>query len=283
MPETNPAPRAYLLGSELRHARTQAGFTMRALAERLVLSHSVLVRWERGARVPSSDSVAAVCAILGLPSTERDRLAELAREAASEPVNTVSVGSSGEKDQLAALLEYERNAGAITDVSPVLMPGLTQTSSYARAILGVDAEDVDRQVSLRVGRADVITRRRSPAHYRAILLESVLHQPIGDKDVHLDQLHHLVGLGGRNNIEFRILPLSVGWTPAHTGPFMLLEFPKAAPVVHLEHHRSSATLREREDVEAFRAAAQDLTKAAMSPEDSLEHITALIDRLENAA
>ncbi|WP_017973198.1 helix-turn-helix domain-containing protein [Actinopolyspora halophila] len=280
---TNPAPRAYLLGSELRHARTQARMTMRDLAARLDLSHSVIVRWENGSRVPSSDSVSAMCAVLGLSGAERDRLAEMAREAANEPVNTVSVGSTGEQDQLAALLEYERNAVTITNVSSVLMPGLTQTSDYVRAIVGTESHDVDKWVNMRLGRKDTITRRRDPAHYVAFLLEAVLHQQIGDRETHIDQLHHLSELGQRDNVEIRVIPATAGWTPAHTGPFVLLEFAKADPVVHLEHHRSSATLRDSDDVTAYLEARDLLAKTAMTPEDSIEHIAAVANRLENTA
>ncbi|MGJ7907630.1 helix-turn-helix domain-containing protein [Actinopolyspora sp. H202] len=280
---TNPAPRAYLLGSELRYARTQARMTMRDLAERLDLSHSVLVRWENGARIPSSDSVSAICAVLGLSSSERDRLAEMAREAAAEPPNSVSVGSTGEQDQLAALLEYERNAATITNVSPVLMPGLTQTSAYVRAIVGTETENVDKWVSMRLGRKDIITRRRSPANYVAFILESVLHQRIGDLETQIDQLYHLAELGKLENVEIRLIAAEAGWTPAHTGPFVLLEFTKADPVVHLEHHRSSATLRDKEDVAAFRDARDHLGRVAMSPAGSVEHITTVANRLESTA
>ncbi|PRW63172.1 helix-turn-helix domain-containing protein [Actinopolyspora mortivallis] len=280
---TNPAPRAYLLGSELRYARTQAHMTMRDLAERLDLSHSVIVRWENGSRVPSSDSVSAVCAVLGLSSSERDRLAEMAREAAAEPANSVSVGSTGEQDQLAALLEYERNASAITDVAPVLMPGLTQTSDYVRAIVGTENGDLDKWVNMRLGRKDIITRRRNPTHYVAFLLEVVLHQQIGDRETHIDQLHHLIELGKCDNVEIRVIPTTAGWTPAHTGPFVLLEFDRADPVVHLEHHRSSATLRDKDDVTAYLEARDHLARAAMTPEDSIGHIAAVVNRLENTA
>lgn len=276
---TTPAPRAYILGSELRDARSQAGLGLRQLATRLDLSHSVIVRWERGERVPSTESVSAVCAVLSLPGAQRDRLLELAREAVDEPTNLVSVGSTGEQDQLAALLEFERTATTITNVSPVLMPGLVQTSDYARAILG-GIPNADKMVSLRMGRRDIITRRRNPARYMAFILESVLHQPIGDREVQLDQLEYLRELAERGNAEIRVIPAHAGFTPAHAGPFVLLEFAKAPPVVHLEHHRSSAFLRDQGDVEAFLAARKEIDRVAMSPEDTTKLIADVANRWE---
>ncbi|NYH80728.1 transcriptional regulator with XRE-family HTH domain [Actinopolyspora biskrensis] len=277
---TNLAPRAYILGSELRKARQQAGFTLRKMATQLDVSHSVVVRWERGGRVPSTESVSALCAVLELPSHQRERLLDLTREAAAEPVNSVSVGATGEGDQLTALLEFERTATTITDVSPLLMPGLLQTGDYAQAIMGTGVPNVDERVTLRLGRRDVITRRRAPVNYTAFILESVLHQPVGDNEVMNEQLWHLIEMGQRDNIEVRVIPQRLGWTPAHAGPFMLLEFERASPVVHLEHHRSSAFLRDEGDVSAFIEAREDIDRLAMSAQETRELIADATERLE---
>ena len=282
MSETTPAPRAYVLGAEIRDARSRTGLGLRQLAGRLDVSHSVVVRWERGERVPSTESVSAVCAVLGLPSLARDRLLRLTREAQAEPPNSVSVGSVGEADQLTALLEFERIATAITDVSPILIPGLLQTTDYARAIMGtgIPEHEVSTRVAVRRGRREVLTRSDEPVRYTAFLLESVLHQPIGGRAVLLDQLRHVLEISRRDNVDIRIIPLNAGWTPAHAGPFVLLEFAKASPVVHLEHHRSSAYLRDPGDVTAFVKAGKDLGQFAMSCDDSVRLIAEIIHREE---
>ncbi|MBQ0923773.1 MULTISPECIES: helix-turn-helix domain-containing protein [Saccharopolyspora] len=282
MSETTPAPRAYVLGAEIRDARSRSGLGLRQLAGRLDVSHSVVVRWERGERVPSTESVSAVCAVLGLSSPARDRLLRLTREAQAEPPNSVSVGSVGEADQLTALLEFERIATAITDVSPILIPGLLQTTDYARAIMGtgIPEHEVSTRVAVRLGRREVITRHQEPVRYTAFLLESVLHQPIGGRAVLIDQLRHVRDMSARDNIDIRIIPLSAGWTPAHAGPFVLLEFAKASPVVHLEHHRSSAFLRDPGDVTAFVKAGKDLGQFAMSSDDSVRLVDEIIHREE---
>ncbi|MBB5159984.1 helix-turn-helix domain-containing protein [Saccharopolyspora phatthalungensis] len=279
MSETTPAPLAYVLGAELRDAREKTGRSLRQLATNLDVSHSVLVRWERGERVPSTESVATVCAVLRLSTAARERLMRLARDAVSEPPNTVSVGPGGEADQLAALLKFERIATSITDVSPIVVPGLLQTSDYARAIMsaGIPCDETDKRVMMRLGRRDLITRRRSPVRFAAFLLEAALHQSIGGPVVMTDQLHFLLEMTDRDNVEIRVIPQSAGWTPAHAGPFVLLEFLKAAPVVHLEHHRSSAFLRDEGDVRAFVSAREDIDRVAMSPDESRELIAGAIN------
>ncbi|TDD56718.1 helix-turn-helix domain-containing protein [Saccharopolyspora elongata] len=282
MDETTPAPRAYVLGAELRDARNRAGLGLRQLAAKLDVSHSVVVRWERGQRVPSTESVSALCAVLGMNGATRDRLMKLTREAVSEPPNTVSVGRTGEADQLAALLEFERMATAITDVAPILMPGLLQTADYARAIMseGIPSGEADKRVMMRLGRRDLIVRKRAPIRFTAFMLESALHQSVGGPEVMIEQLQFLMEMGERDNVEIRVIPRSAGWTPAHAGPFVLLAFAKAAPVVHLEHHRSSVFLRDEADVKAFVSAREDVEQVALSPDATAELIARVINQEE---
>lgn len=273
---TTPTPRAYIVGAELRDARERAGLGLRELAKRLDVSHSVIVRWEKGERLPSTVNTSALLAILGVSSAERDRIVATVGEAWDEPVNSVSVGIAGMADQLTALMEFERHATAITSVSPLLIPGLLQTSDYSRAIIG-DTPESEAKVAVRLGRRDVITRHRSPAQYQAMIAESVLYQPIG-AEVMEDQLRLVHKLAEQDNVRIRIIPTSAGFTPAHAGPFVLLEFDKAGPVVHLEHHRSSVFLRDPGDVQAYLSAREDLERVAMSPEASAGLIADVINR-----
>ncbi|WP_243793644.1 helix-turn-helix transcriptional regulator [Saccharopolyspora gloriosae] len=280
MTATPPRPRAYVLGAELRDARRKKGLTLRGLASILDVSHSVLVRWEHGDRVPSAESVSTVSAVLGVSSTAQTRMLKLAREAAVEPAPTLSMSSPGGVDQLATLLEFERTATKITDVAPLLIPGLLQATEYTRAIMtaGIPEREANKRVAMRQGRRDIITRKRAPAKYTALILESVLHQPIGVPGAQQDQLRFLDEIAERDNVELRIIPAAAGWTPAHAGPFVLLEFAKADPVVHLEHHRSSAFLQDEDAVDAFRSARDELERIALSREDSRKLIAEISAR-----
>ncbi len=269
-----------MLGAELRDARRKKGLTLRGLASILDVSHSVLVRWEHGDRVPSAESVSTVSAVLGVSSTAQTRMLKLAREAAVEPAPTLSMSSPGGVDQLATLLEFERTATKITDVAPLLIPGLLQATEYTRAIMtaGIPEREANKRVAMRQGRRDIITRKRAPAKYTALILESVLHQPIGVPGAQQDQLRFLDEIAERDNVELRIIPAAAGWTPAHAGPFVLLEFAKADPVVHLEHHRSSAFLQDEDAVDAFRSARDELERIALSREDSRKLIAEISAR-----
>lgn len=76
-------------------------------------------------------------------------------------------------------------ATSIITVSPLLVPGLLQTSAYARAIMvsaDVPESGTNTRVSVRVGRRDAITRSDSPASLAAFIWEPVLRQTIGSPD-----------------------------------------------------------------------------------------------------
>lgn len=282
MTGTTPAPRAYLLGAELRRARNESGLGLREIARQLNLSHSVIVRWESGDRAPTTESVSAYMACLRATSAERERIIEMAREAAEEPVNSVSVGATGAAEQRAALIQLERAAVEIIDVSPVVFPGLVQTDEYMRAIIGrgMPPAEIDALVTLRLGRQHVITRDRAPVKYTAILLESVLYQPIGSHAILADQLRWILKLGARDNVDIRVIPTSAGWTPAHAGSFLLLKFAAADPVVLLEHYRSSAFLRHAGDVHEYTSAREDLWHVVLSAAESAALIADAINRME---
>ncbi|ASU80182.1 hypothetical protein CDG81_20060 [Actinopolyspora erythraea] len=115
----------------------------------------------------------------------------------------------------------------------------------------------------------------------AIVMEGALREPIGGREVMTDQLHQLLKLSELDNVTIQVVRSgSTEWTPAHAGPFILFEFPKAAPIVHVEHLSSSAFLSNAGDVRTYSDAATNLRSAAMHPTDSAEFIATIADEME---
>jgi len=274
-------PKARALGAELRAARERAGVSQRALSRQLGIANSTLSRWEDGHRMPPVEDVAAILGILGVSGEQREHLLQLARNPDSS--HWVSVGMPDQQRQLAALLEFERTATRITDVSPLLITGMLQTADYARAIMvsgGVPPMEVPTRVAVRVGRREML-HRDDPVHLVAVVGEAALRTMIGGPEVMAEQLRFLVKVSALPNVDLRVLPLDIGWNPSLEGPFVLLEFERATPIVHLENRRSAMFLHEKEDVDAYRLAVDSVLAAAMSPEESSEVIAEEIKRLES--
>ncbi|MEV0055553.1 helix-turn-helix transcriptional regulator [Saccharopolyspora shandongensis] len=275
------SPKARNLGAELRKVRTDAGFNQRDLAQKLEVPRPRLQRWENGTTVPSTAEVSAFLAICGVVNgPERDRLVELVEDVGAGGWITSDI--TGVRTELTTLIEFERTCTSVLNVSPLLVPGLLQTAGYVRAIMtGTKMDEVDKRVGIRLGRQEVITRRKNALPYVAIIGEWALREPMGGPDVMAEQLRRIAELSERPNIEVHILPQ--GFTtahPAHMGSFVLFEFAKAAPIVHLEHYGSAAFLDATKEVAAYQRAGDLLRNAALSESDSRALIAEIATAME---
>ncbi|NYH77406.1 transcriptional regulator with XRE-family HTH domain [Actinopolyspora biskrensis] len=276
------SPRVRALGAELREYRESAGMTVRDVSMRLGGHHSKIARLETGHTPPTPEMVVALLTTYGASESERDRLATMARDATDES-NWIKPKTRSVNQDLTTLIEFERTATSIIDVSPIMIPGPLQTADYARAVMagGTPPEELEAQVTMRVGRRDVLTRRNAPQLY-SYIGEWALREPIGSAEIMADQLRHLIKMAELDNVTMRVVPSRTGyWTPAHAGHFLLFEFAKAAPVVHVEHLRSDAFLSSPGEIEAYHDAATNLRDVAMSPEDSAELIASIATELED--
>ena len=279
MAENKPL-RARELGAELAKARKAAGLTLRQLAEAAnISSHSRVSELENGKRILSVAEVERILDALGInDGGDRERILSGVRSA--EEPGQLNVGPPGIGRTLAQLIEHERAAARITDVSPLLIPGLLQTSDYARAIIG-DEPDTETRVALRSGRRDSLTRSRRPVELVALIDAEVLVRPIASPDVIADQLRHLQRMAEMPNVVIQIVSTTTpGYHPGLAGPFELIEFAQAPPIVLLDHHRSSAFLWDDDDVKEFVRAAARIRETAMTPAESAEVIAKIVHGME---
>lgn len=282
MTEPGGAPRARALAGALRQAREAAKVSVREVARRLDISHSVVSYWETSKRVPRLEDVASYLSAIGVTGDDREAILGLARHAGDQ--DWLAVGIPGVTHQLAGTMECERAAAAITDWSPHLVTGLLQTSDYARAIISSDpfpAAEVEARVLVRMGRRDVITRS-NPVRLTALLGEAALHEMIGGPRVMADQVRFLVKLAESDTITIQVVRSTQGWHPGLEGQFVLYDFDGAPSIVLLAHYRTGAFVAEPRDVAGYRTAVDKIERLAMSPADSLALITRTAHELEAA-
>lgn len=262
-------PRARFLGAELRAAREARGISARTLAGWLGMgSHAPISLWETGKKIPTTEDVAAYLAAIGVTGEEREALLVMARDATQMDWLLSGPGMSV---ALSALMEFERTARTIFIWSPLVLPGLVQTGDYARVTIG-DSPSAETKVKIRLGRRDILTRE-NPAHLTTVINERVLIDRIARPQVMVAQLAHLRNIGTWANVRVLIVPADAPYHAGYMGMFMTLTFDRARPIVHLEHHRSSAFIYEGIDVVEFISLGEQLQELALSPEDS----TTLID------
>jgi transcriptional regulator with XRE-family HTH domain len=280
MSVNSESPGARILAGSLRKAREATGMSLRELGKRIGISYSVISYWETAQRVPSPEDVASFLTAVGVTGEEKGSILKVARDA--EAPNYLAVGVPGISQQLNGVLECERTASAMTEWSPQLIPGLLQTSGYARAILGASDEpraQIEHRVTLRAGRRDALTLKQ-PLHLDAVIGESALRQRIGGTEAMGEQLRHLMRFAELRSVTLRVIAEHGDWHPGLMGPFVLYEFPTAPAIVHLEHHRSGVFVFDSDDVAVYKIAADTLREKAMSPDQSKGLIAEIADEME---
>ncbi|WP_461143793.1 DUF5753 domain-containing protein [Salinifilum aidingensis] len=183
--------------------------------------------------------------------------------------------------ELTTLIEFERDASAISEIANMVIPGLLQTSAYARAVmLGAERDDVEARVALRMGRHERLTGEDAP-EFTALVVESALRNPVGGWEVLSGQLAHLLKASEWSNVTIRVLPSTLAvWHPAHVGSYILFEFPKAAPIVHIEQYSLSVFLHDQQDVRAYVSATEKLRGLALDENSSRQLIAATKNEVE---
>jgi Domain of unknown function (DUF5753)/Helix-turn-helix domain len=187
------------LATLLRQARLDAGFGSHgALARKLNVSRPVVTRAENPAHPVPSDAVLAAWA--GATGAGLDVLADLAQRARSGPPGW-----------FAKWADIEARASVIRWFEPLLIPGLLQTESYARAVLTWKPDSAAAEANLknRLARQSVLDR----AELRVVILESVLYREVGDAATMCDQVQHLMAAGSLPSVMLQV----VADTPAVAG------------------------------------------------------------------
>lgn len=266
------------LGAEIARLRKAAGLSLRQLATVTGFSDTKISFWETGDRLPSIDDLNAALDALGTSDQDRERLTHQRREADGPGLLLVGAPSVGES--LAQLVDQEQTAKRITTVSSLLIPGLLQTPDYARVMFEGMA-DANTRVVLRMGRQTILSRKPTPVELHAIIDSEVLVRPIGAPDVMVAQLRHLLAMAQLPNITVQVISsTSRGYSPHLAGAFILIEFPNASPIVHLEHHSASTTLWERADVNRYIEAAAQLTEKALTPARTTEFLEEIVKGMD---
>ena len=162
-------------GRELRHYRQAVGLTQAQLAQKIHFSESLISGIETG-QLPASPEFAQACDTTLITGGALHRLLDR-RRGQGFPA---WFGRWRDKEQVATTLRtYE----------PLVVPGLLQTETYARALLG----DKEEAVAVRLERQAIPTRADpKPPRLRAVLDETVLHRRIGTPETMREQLEHLV-------------------------------------------------------------------------------------------
>ncbi|MBR8744043.1 helix-turn-helix transcriptional regulator [Nocardiopsis sp. MG754419] len=208
-------------GPYLTKERKRAGYTLRRLAHEAGSSSSTLSRWENDHFVPARDDAVKLDKALKL----RGALFRKWEKLTSESTLLPWMQNAGNLEEAASLIEY---------VSPVLVPGLLQSPSYAEIVFREgqplsQAAEIRRLVSVRCGRYEHLRTRNDPRVSAVFPVSALLCVP---QSVRIEQVDHLLSM---DRVSLHLVPEGSALIGI-TSPMLLvrlLEGGKAASADHL--------------------------------------------------
>lgn len=284
----SPTVRRRRLAAELRRLRELTMRTGDEVAAQLKWSPSKISRLETAKTGAKVSDVRKLLDLYGVAGTHREELVTLAREAGRK--GWWEVYSDALPADYAAFIGLEAEAVSAMNWESQVIPGLLQTADYAREIIRsvqpieiIPPSLVEARVATRLRRQEVLTRS-SPLELSVVMDESALLRNFGGKQVMVDQLHRIVEVAQLPNVTVHVLTLE-GSHPVHSAPFILLRFGKIHDVtlhdvVHVEQLTGGLSYEEPRDTYRYAIAYKELLGSALPPEESLERISRIADRMQ---
>lgn len=268
--QRGPTALRIMLGAHLRQMREDAGITRADAGWEIRSSESKVSRMELGRVGFKERDVADLLTLYGLKEgPERTRLLELARDA-NNPGWWHRYGDVL-PNWFQSYLGLEAAAQLIRTYEIQFVPGLLQTTEYARAVVQVGrgpmpSEEIERRVAVRMSRQKVLDRPR-PLRLWAVIDEAALRRPMGGDEVMRAQIESLIEAARLPHITLQIMPFSAGVRVAAGGAFSILQFPDQdlSNVVYIEHLTSALYLDKLEDLDQYAAAMDALCVTAPEP------------------
>ncbi len=225
-PPRRPTVLRMVLGKRLRQLREQAGVSFDEAARAIEVTALTVRRMEKaevGLRIPY---VKELLRTYGVSGNEIEDFLSLAREA-NQP-GWWHKFRDVLPEWFSAYVSLESEAAVIRLYEPQYVPGLLQTHDYAAALIRVgfpnaSAEEVERHVTLRLRRQDLLVKPEAPAIW-AILDETVLRRAVGGPAVMRAQIDRLAEATERPKVRIQIMRFAAGPHPGAYGPFHYFRF-----------------------------------------------------------
>ena len=260
-----------ILGSQLRQFREDAGVTSEQAGHQIRASRAKISRMEHGRVAVKDRDLADLLTFYGIADeTVQASMLSIARQ--TKTPDWWSKYDDIVPDWFETYLALEEAASTIRTLELQFVHGLFQTEDYARAVTllwhkTAPPEEIDRRVSLRLKRQDVLTSP-SPPRVWSVVDEAVLRRQVGSRAVMNAQLNHLAEVSELPHVTVHVMPFSSGAHAAAGDSFTVLHSDDDGlpDVVYLEHLTSALYLDNHEDVERYMEIFNEVRAVAMTPD-----------------
>ncbi|MFI6039806.1 helix-turn-helix domain-containing protein [Streptomyces sp. NPDC051315] len=279
---STPTGRQVRLGAELRKLRERAGLSSTQAAQLLGVKQNQVSNMEAGRHGVSPDRLRSIaCAY---DCSDKALIEALA---AMTPDRKRGWWEEYREILPAALLdmaEVEHHATGFRTAVTVHIPGLFQTTDYAREIFRQDVPemsppDIEHRVSFRIKRQAVLYQD-SPTPHQAIIHEAALRMKFGGSSVTRAQLQHLLGMSEREHITVQVIPFDAGTFPGSgqsiyfcAGPVPQLD------TINLDQSHGPVFLDSEAQLDKYRILLNRMEACALSPSESRDLIHKVVQDL----
>ncbi|MCC3771165.1 helix-turn-helix transcriptional regulator [Streptomyces sp. UNOC14_S4] len=272
------------LGKALRLLRDRRGLTTEDVSEHLGCHNSKVSRLENGKRACVKRDFDKLMELYEVDEPQRAELAQLMLKGRQRVPPWWQAYGDVISANYAEFIAYEAEADRCRECQSLYIPGLLQTSDYARAVTsrGVAAlgpDQVDTLVEVRM-RRQARLQDANPIALEALIHEAALHVPVGGVEVMRTQLQRLLELSRRDNVSIRVVPFSAGENGVTTGAFALFTAGKDGDDDDVAFVESAEAMTGFRDdplaVKRLSRLFRNLSSSALTEQDSRE----LIERIE---
>ncbi|MFE9650857.1 helix-turn-helix domain-containing protein [Streptomyces sp. NPDC006365] len=279
---SNPTGRQLRLGAELRKLRERAGLTSTQASRLLGVQQNQISNTEAGRAGVSPERVRTLachyeCGDKALVEALSDMATERTRGWWEEYREILPAA-------LLDLAEVEHHATMLRTAVTVHVPGLFQTTEYAREIFRQDVPemsppDIEHRVSFRIKRQAVLYRD-SPTPHQAIIHEAALRMKFGGPAVTRTQLQHLLDMSERPHIDIHVIPFDAGTFPGSGQSIYYSKGPvPQLDTVNLDQSHGPAFVDSEAQLDKYRVLLDRMEATALPPAESQDFIHKVIQDL----
>jgi transcriptional regulator with XRE-family HTH domain len=264
-------------GDRLRTERERAHLTGRVLAERFGWQQSKVSKIENGKQTPSDFDVRQWLELCGasesLVAQMTDELRDLRVEYASWQ-RQLRYGLSPRQERS---IDIERDAHLVRMVEISTVPGLVQTSEYARNVFEIVSElheterDIDKAVATRMERQRVLYD--SAKRFEILVAEAVLRYPICPPGAMVAQIDRLMTVAELPNVRFGVISLDTRLPAVPMHGYWIID-----DVVMVETVAGEITTPDPDEVALYRRLTDRLWEAAAEGDEARSILVACARR-----
>jgi transcriptional regulator with XRE-family HTH domain len=266
------------LGGRLHELREQAGLTGKQLAESLSWQASKVSKIENGKQTPSVSDIKGWTQQTNSTDQAPALLASL-RTLEVQHAEWQRILRGGIRPRQNSLAELDQKTRLFRVFEATVIPGLLQTSEYARARFAEAIRiyklknDINEAVEGRIKRQDILYRPDKRFHF--VLTEAALRFRMCSVPVMLGQLDRLVSLSALPNVKLGIIGFETQYTASPWHGFWLYDDDK----VLVETYSAALDLAQPQEIELYTNVFSELSAVAGYGRTARAIITRVIDDL----